>query len=304
MAQDRQNNKDQQDQQTQGQQDAQAAVASASASTTASFAQTCAAAFGRYAAALKARNVKAIVGTVVGAIAVIALALGAVWGVPAIRTHQEDQQALVELRKTPAPAATGSDTGIDWTMLRTRNPEIYAWLTVPGTDVNMPVLQHTGKDDVYYLTHNQWGEDSYIGAAFTEMQNSQSFTDPVTVIYGHDGAAIFKSLHNFEDASFFSEHDTFYVYTPAKHRLTYRIVAAYRSDDSHILNTHDFSQQSVRESYFNQVLHPADSVSHVRDGATIPDDAKVLQLSTCMLNEFHGAHRYIVTGVLEHDDTL
>lgn len=253
---------------------------------------------GRYVAALKSRKPLAIIGTIIAAAVVIALIA---WPLSVLKLHLEDNTAAEAMRKTPVPAEQAADPGIDWETLRGRNPEIYAWLYVPGTEVNLPVLQHNG-DDAYYLNHNQWGENSGLGSVFSEMRNGQSFTDPVTVLYGHDVASIFKNLHRFEDTSFFDKHDTFYIYTPAKHKLTYRIVSAYRSDDSHILNTHDFSKESGRSDYFKQVLHPTDSISNVRSGAALKPDDKVLQLSTCMLNEFHGAHRYIVTGVLEHDE--
>ncbi|MBT1165559.1 class B sortase [Bifidobacterium simiarum] len=254
----------------------------------------------RYVAALKARNVKAIIGTVIAALVVIALVVG-----PAIliRRHMEDQRAADAMRDNPIPATSG-DPGINWDALRSRNPEIYAWLYVPGTGINLPVLQHTGKDDVYYLTHDQWGDPSYLGSVFSEMQNSQSFTDPVTVLYGHDVASVFKNLHRFEDADFFNQYDKIYIYTPANHVLTYRIVSAYRTDNRHILNTHDFSKQSVRHEYFNQVMTPTDSPAQVRQDVQLADGDRILQLSTCMLNEYHGSHRYIVTGQLINDQTI
>lgn len=254
----------------------------------------------RYVTALKMRNIKAIVGTVVAAIVVIALIVG-----PSILLHRhlEDQRAADAMRDNPIPATSG-DPGINWDALRSRNPEIYAWLYVPGTGINLPVLQHTGKDDVYYLSHDQWGDPSYLGSVFSEMQNNQSFTDPVTVLYGHDVASIFKNLHRFEDTQFFNQYDKIYIYTPANHVLTYEIVSAYRTDNKHILNTHDFSKQNVRREYFNQVMTPTDSPAQVRQDAQLKDSDRILQLSTCMLNEFHGSHRYIVTGQLINEQTI
>ena len=202
-------------------------------------------------------------------------------------------------------AVTVSDP-VDFEALQQKNPEIYAWLTVPGTNVNQPVLQ-SATDDEYYLSHDRYGSPSSVGAVFTQSVNARDFSDPVTVLYGHDvdePSLMFRSLHNFEDASFFNEHDKLYVFLPQR-VLTYEIVAAYQYDDRHILNSFDFSDPAVVQSYFDAVLHPDALLQHVRPNVTLDASSdKIIQLSTCMLNEFHGAHRFIVTGVLRDDQPL
>ena len=107
------------------------------------------------------------------------------------------------------------------------NVESYAWVYIPGTQINAPI-QQSSTDDFYYLTHDQNREDSPVGCAFTQAANSLDFSDPVTVIYGHDTDGVFKNLHYFEDQEFFDQNDTFYIYRPG-HVLTYTIVSAYRS---------------------------------------------------------------------------
>ena len=73
----------------------------------------------------------------------------------------------------------------DFIALQAQNPDIYAWLYIPGTDINYPVCQST--NDVYYLTHNTQGGLDANGALYTESAyNGKGFTDPVTVIYGHN----------------------------------------------------------------------------------------------------------------------
>ena len=87
----------------------------------------------------------------------------------------------------------------------------------------------------------------------------------VTVIYGHNVDGIFATLHYFEDAEFFKQNDTFYVYTPG-HILTYEVVSAYEYDGRHILNSFDFDRALVREEYFASVLNPNSVVRNVREG--------------------------------------
>ena len=45
---------------------------------------------------------------------------------------------------------------IDFAALQEENSDVYAWIYVPGTNVDYPVLQHP-EDDTYYLEHNMDG---------------------------------------------------------------------------------------------------------------------------------------------------
>ena len=138
-----------------------------------------------------------------------------------------------EMKNTPEPVVEqpAQDTAdnrvenpIDFTSLKQENPDIYAWIHVPGTDVNLPVLQ-SATNDFLYLDHNKDGDYAIEGAIYTEMANDTDFSDPVTVLYGHNlqNGTMFSTLHYFENEDFFNEHDTLYIYTPG-HALTYRVV--------------------------------------------------------------------------------
>ena len=155
--------------------------------------------------------------------------------------------------------------------LRQQNPEIYAWLYVLDTNVNMPGLQSV-TDDFYYLDHNDQGEYAPQGAAFTQMANATDFSDPVTVMYGHQAP---------EDAM-----------------ITYKIIAAYQYDDRHILNSYDFSDPQVRADYYARLLDPASMLVNMREGVQLSADDRILQLSTCMDAVSRDNTRYLVTGVL------
>ena len=187
---------------------------------------------------------------------------------------------------------------IDFEALQGENPEIYAWVSVPGTKVDTAVLQ-SATDDNYYLNHNERRENFAEGAAYTQCANAKDFGDPVTLIYGHQvaGDGMFTTLHYFEDPDFFQEHDTMYIYTEDR-VLTYRIIAAYQYDDRHILNSYDFSKPEVLQEYYATVTDPASMLVNVREGTSLSVDDKIVQLSTCMDAINRDNTRYLVTGVL------
>ncbi len=201
---------------------------------------------------------------------------------------------------TAASDANLPDNPIDFKALQKENIDIYAWLYIPNTGINLPVLQNAF-DDSYYLSHDAHREENQLGAVYSQIANKKDFSDPVTVLYGHDGEAQFKNLHYFEDEKFFEENDKMYVYTTG-HIYTYRIISAYKSDNRHILNTYDFTKEDVLKGYFESILNPDSLLVNVREGVTLdPKKDKIVQMSTCMLDEFHGSSRYIVTGVLIDD---
>ena len=194
---------------------------------------------------------------------------------------------------------------IDFKALQEQNSDVYAWIYVPGTEVNSPVLQSSPDDEDFYLTHDIHGDESDVGCIYSQLVNSKEFTDPVTLLYGHTFEAwqndlkdeAFGTLHNFEDADFFADHDTFYIYLPGK-VLTYKIVSAYEYDDRHIIDSFDFEKRAVLQQYYDYVVNPDSTLTNVREGMTLTADKdRIVQLSTCTRPDKFTA-RYLVTGVL------
>ena len=175
------------------------------------------------------------------------------------------------------------------------NADIYAWLYVPGTNVDYPVVQHP-TDDSYYLDYNLDGSKGYPGGTYTELCNSKDFSDRLTVIYGHylkNGKA-FGSLHNFEDETVFEENRYIYVYTPDD-ILVYEIFTAREASDVHLIKGYEWDDESWVE-YLNEALKASAKDDHSIASYDFDADDKVLTLSTCMRNA--PSKRYLVQGVL------
>ena len=62
---------------------------------------------------------------------------------------------------------TPVDIPIDFAQLQSMNPDIYAWIKVPGTVIDYPVVQ-SDTDNTYYLDHSVEKEEDKAGAIFTE----------------------------------------------------------------------------------------------------------------------------------------
>ena len=116
----------------------------------------------------------------------------------------QDAASMVPAVSNETPVPVEYDCPIDFDALWETNKDVYAWITIPGTVIDYPILQHE-TDDSYYLNYTIDGVEGYPGCIYTERVNSKEFTDNNTVIYGHNmrNGTMFTDLHKFRDADFF-----------------------------------------------------------------------------------------------------
>lgn len=184
---------------------------------------------------------------------------------------------------------------IDFESLTAQYPDIYAWITIPGTQIDYPIVQHES-DNSYYLNHTVDGRKKVEGAIFTENYNSKDFSDANTVIYGHNmkNGSMFKGLHKFKDKQFFSENSEIIIYQEGR-ILRYKIFAAYVYDNRHLMLSFDFSDVNIYRSYLNFVLTKKDMSSNIDTTVEVTTEDKIITLSTCNSND---SQRYLVQAVL------
>lgn len=191
-----------------------------------------------------------------------------------------------------------TDRSIKWASLQKEiNKDIYAWIVVPGTAIDYPVLQHPKETD-YYLTHNLDGSVGRPGCIYTQRMNSKDWSDRNTVLYGHNMriGTMFAGLHAFEDAEFFEENRYIHVYSEDGRVLIYEIFAAYAFSDAHILMTYDFDTDEGYQQYLDIVKESAKNNGHFRQGTELSTEDKIITLSTCIKGI--SSQRYLVQGVL------
>ena len=195
----------------------------------------------------------------------------------------------------PSNVAPRVDNPIDFKTMLEINPEIYAWISIPDTNVDYPVAQST-EDDNFYLDHNIYKDYSFPGTIYSQSCNSRDWNDRVTLLYGHNmlNGSMFATLHKFRDADFFDSHPYFYIYTKDT-KLTYEIVTAFDYDDRHIMNSYNFKDDAVFQDWIKEAKRPKDLYANVRSSVALDLNSKFVVMSTC---QNWGTGRYLVQGVL------
>lgn len=229
---------------------------------------------------------------------------------PGSKVESEVQAAVVE-RASGTPAADSSAKGaesdvsapvytspVDFETLWAMNPDIYAWLYIPDTEINYPVLQRDG-DDGYYLKHGSDGRSSAAGAVFTESAyNGKDFSDPATAIYGHHmkSGAIFGSLQAlYSTPEGVKAHPDITVYLPER-ELHYRVFAAVPFDMRHVLYYHDFSDPEQFQAFLDEVFSVRSINASFDEEAEVKAEDQLLILSTCL--QGNSKRRYLVLAAL------
>ncbi len=215
----------------------------------------------------------------------------------------EEQTTVTDITETTTPEDTRPVNPINFDELKTINEDIYAWIRIPGTTVDHPILQSYEEHDNFYLTHNFEKKFDKVGSIYTQRKNNLFFSDPNTVIYGHNWAnkLMFASLLRYKDPDFFEEYRYMYIYTPDR-MLTYDIFAAYVYDDRHILNSFNMYDDEIFKAYLESCLNPKSMVRNIREGVTLDVTDKIETLSTCPTASRSAPNRYLVQGVLIKDE--
>jgi sortase B len=203
----------------------------------------------------------------------------------------EDETYVDELLGIDIP-----EKDIDWDDLWAQNDDVYAWIYIPNTAVDYPVLQHDTEDN-YYLDHNIDDSYGYPGCVYSQLCNSKDFSDPVTLLYAHDmkNGTYFHTLHFFEDEEFFNDNQYIFIYTPET-TLVYQIFATKIFNDSLIPMAYDFSYDTEIDAYITDLMTAQYSDDYVREGVSVTNDSHILTLSTCIGSMPN--NRWLVNGVL------
>lgn len=164
---------------------------------------------------------------------------------------------------------------VDFTELSKINDEVVAWIKVPETSVNYPVVKH--KDNSYYLTHSYDKSFNYAGWIYIDYRNDIDDLVSNNIIYGHgrvDGS-MFGSLRDLINKD--GSEKLVYISTPYNNYI-FKVFSIYR-----IMNTNDYLYTGYdNNEKFLSFIDLIKNRSLVKyDDLEIEPSDKILTLATC-----------------------
>lgn len=237
------------------------------------------------------------------------------WCIRYFSREKQAEQAYGELRDEAVTVRSAEASGteaagertvyeglpeVDFDALWETNEDICAWITVPGTQTDDPVLRNGKSEnpyDNYYLQHTVEHAEGLPGAIYMQPVNSGDFTDGNTVLYGHNmkKGTMFGSLHQFKDDTFFHEHEYVYVVTPEKN-LIYRIFAVVEYSDMNLMGMYDFDNKESYEEFLASLKENRSMGDLFREETEVTAEDRIVTLSTCIKGQ--DDKRLLVEAVL------
>jgi sortase B len=160
------------------------------------------------------------------------------------------------------------------------NPEVRAWLSVYGTNIDYPVCQAAKGSEDKYITTDAKGEYSLSGALFIDTANAADFSDFATIVYGHhmENKVMFGAISDFSQKEFFDEHRYGNLFANDRdYGLEFFCFLDADAYDRSIYR-HTFAGDGEREGYL-KLLH--ERARCWRTGVEIGKDDRIVLLSTC-----------------------
>lgn len=181
--------------------------------------------------------------------------------------------------------------------LKKENNDIVAWLEIPDTKINYPVLQTT--DNEYYLTHTYKKENSKDGSIFLDKDYDWDIHSSNLLIYGHNNknGNMFQDLLKYEDESYYKEHPTI-QFTTVDEDSTYEIIAVFKSrvyykNEQNVFRYYFFINAENEEEY-DYYVEESKKSSLYETGKTAEYGDQLLTLSTCEYSQEDG--RFVIVA--------
>jgi SrtB family sortase len=203
--------------------------------------------------------------------------------------------APAETTGEDAQASASPHPAVDFNALREINPDITGWLICEDTNINYPIAR--GADNSRYLNRLYDGSRGKAGTLFLDYENSADFSDPNSIVYGHNllDGSMFSCLTEYGDQAYYDAHPSMLLLTPGGNYRVEVFAAFAASPNESGRDTSPWRQVWDAEEDFTAWLTQAAARSVIETDVTPAEGDTVLTLSTCTRG---GRNRFLVMGRL------
>lgn len=238
-------------------------------------------------AAIAARAGNRILSIIAGILILLMLSYGvySLWDTYKIYADSFADEELLKFR----PADDGGDNPT-LEDLKKKNPDVKAWLQVPETNIDYPVVQ--GQDDMEYINKNVYGEFELSGAIFLSCLNKDDFSDSYNLIYGHNmkNGGMFADVVDFINKKYFDEHKKGKLYlTNETKKIQFFACMKVTASDTKIYHPDGYWKENLDDL----LIYIREHAVQYRDLNVTKEDS-LIALSTCSEAETNG--RVVLIG--------
>ena len=162
------------------------------------------------------------------------------------------------------------------------NKESIAYVNIPGTELDEPVVQTT--DNETYLDKTfDGGYQPYLGTVFMDTDNKKDFSDRLTWLFGHARGSkvgdhrMFNDVNYFDKQEFFDKHPYVVIETPER-KYYYEAIAMIIVPETTAFYRTSFDDDKDFETQLSAVY---DEAQIKKPNVKVSAKDKYLVLSTC-----------------------
>ena len=199
---------------------------------------------------------------------------------------------------TPVPTEEPMDDSL-FGQLKAINKDITAWITMPGTAIDYPVMQ--GSNNYSYINKDVYGSFALAGSIFLDYRNSSDYTDPYSLLYGHNMSKhrMFSDINLYKEEEFFNENTLGILLMPdGNHILETLSVIVTPASDSGVLNPQNWNildgEGIFLKAQENAMFTYEKGLEDLREKIDAGETPKLIALSTCS-DEFTEARTILLT---------
>lgn len=181
---------------------------------------------------------------------------------------------------------------IDFNTLLNRNSDTVAWLKVPGTNVNYPVVQ--SNDNEYYLNHDFNKYSTNVGWIFGDYRSNFENFEKNTIIYGHNltNKTMFGSLPRALKSNWYKNKNNHLIEMDTINaKSVWKVFSIYKIEPVTDYLRTTFYSKTEYEEWLNLMKNR----SIYNFDESLSADAQILTLSTC---DDSGNNRVVIQAKL------
>ncbi len=199
----------------------------------------------------------------------------------------------------------------NWEALKKINKEIVAWISIEGTKLDYPVLEHKGDTEhsQYYLYRNYKKQSSDYGIPFIDYRSTESVKSKNVVVHGHNmvDGSMFHEMVNYGSLTgnldYYKKHPVVTFNTP-EGDAQYKIISVFKTntlyDHGQFFN---YMQGSfLSEAEFMNFVYNCRVRSLFNCPVMVNEDDQLLTMSTCSY-EFSNFRTVIVARKVRDGET-